>query len=163
MSRWVIRSQPGRQAALAWGCLAVGAILAWAMRDAAGPGFANERAAFWLGALLAVLGAGGVLSTGEQTVVVDPEARVISVEDVTRLGRKTRTIPFDDVVGVRLGSVGRRSSHVVFHFLELSLADGSTFPLFAPGRFFEGSTSRSETEELRRRLVGLLRPPGASA
>jgi hypothetical protein len=92
------RSDPGRQAELAWGCLAAGAALSWFLRAAGGPWMSSERAAFRLGILLLVIGLGGVLAHGAQTIVVDPANRAIVVEDETRLGRKARTIPFGDVV-----------------------------------------------------------------
>ena len=158
MEKWVSRSDPGKQAALAWGCLAAGAALSWFLRAAGGPGMSNERAAFWLGILLLVIGLGGVLTHGAQTVVVDPATRLIVVQDETRLGRKVRTIPFGDVVDVRVGFSGKRSSHVTFYYLDLNLADGKSYPLFAPGRFYEGASSRSVVEGWKQRLEGLLWP-----
>jgi hypothetical protein len=158
MEKWVSRSDPGKQGALAWGCLTAGAALAWFTRAAGGPGFGNERAAFWLGVLLLVIGVAGVVTHGAQSVVVDPVARLITVEDETRLGKKVRTIPFAGVVDVSVNFQGRHSSHVLFYYLVLTLVDGKTYPLFAPGRFYEGASSRAVVEEWKRRLERLLWP-----
>lgn len=155
MEKWVSRSSPSSQAAMTWGCVAVGALLTWLARNASGPGMTNERAGFYLGLLLLGLGLAGVVTHGTQTTVVDPAARLITIEDVTYFGRKKRTIRFAEIIGIGIGFVGKRSSGVRFYYLELSLRDGSTYPLFAPGRFYEGASSRPAVEGWKQRLENL--------
>jgi hypothetical protein len=140
---------------MTWGCVAVGALITWLARNATGPGMTNERAAFYLGLLLLGVGLAGVVTHGTQTTVVDPAAKSITVEDQTYFGRKVRTIRFAEIAGIDIGYLGRRSSHVTFYFLELKLRDGTTYPLFAPGRFYEGSSTRSVVEGWRQRLETL--------
>jgi hypothetical protein len=118
----------------------------------------DALAGFLLGVLLLVGGVLGFLLTGPQTIVVDPRMRVITVEDVNRFGRMKRVIPFGEIAAVSLGYLGKRSSRVEMHYLVLDLAGGEKYPLFAPGRFYEGGSNRSVVEGWRRRLEEYLGP-----
>ena len=103
--------------------------------------------------LLLVIGAAGLLVSGTQTVVVDPALRRIVVEDKTVLsGTKRREIAFGEVTAVSIGYLGKRSNFMQTYYLVLKLTSGQEYPLFAPGRFYPGASSRTTVETWRRRL-----------
>lgn len=148
---WKSCSNPGKQTALAVGCIGVGALLAIGFRHFDGAG-SNALAGFGLGLLLLVIGIAGLLAGGKQTIVVDARTRRITVEDEGYFRRQVRGIPFEDIEGVSIGYLGKRSNHVECYYLVLALRDGKTCPLFAPGRFYEGGSDRATVEGWRRRL-----------
>ena len=139
------------QLAAGIGSLAVGAILMWATR---GFGIAgrNTLAGFLLGVLLSVIGAASILVGGSQTVTVDPRKRLIEVTDARPVGGRRTVIAFQQVTSVSIGYLGKHSNLVNTYYLVLHLADGREYPLFAPGRFFEGASDRDVVEGWRTRL-----------
>ncbi len=140
------------------GITGLGAILMWASRDFGSRG-ENVLAGFLLGALLFVAGAVSLLAGGAQTVTIDPRKRVIEVADARPLGSKRALVAFQDVVGISIGYLGKKSNFVNMYYLVLHLVDGREFPLFAPGRFFEGASDRNVVEGWRARLEEYLRLP----
>jgi hypothetical protein len=156
MGPWVSKSRPGMQLFLAIGALVVGALLMWATRGLLSAG-ENERAGFGLGVLVTLLGAGGVATVGFQTVTIDPRYRRIDIADLTILGPKNTTITFAQVTRVSIGYLGKSSNFVQTYYLVLHLTDGREYPLFAPGRYFAGASSRLVVEGWRDRLEGYLR------
>lgn len=153
---WEERSNPRAQLALAAGLAGVGAVLVVLAR---GMHDGNTVAGFLLGVFLLGLGAVAMLTTGTQTITVDPRARTITVEDATRLRSTRRVVSFDEVAGLHVGYVGRRSSGVMFHYVSLALAGGGRVALFGPGRFFPGGSGRAAAERRRARLEDMLRRP----
>lgn len=151
MDLWTSRSNPSKQVALSALCSLVGLVLAIGFRHFGSAG-TNAEAGFLLGALLLVIGVAGFLTSGRQTVVIDPDARRITVEDANRFGTKKRSIPFGDIVGVGIGYLGKKSNHVEWYYLVLELRNGEKYSLFPPGRFFEGGSDRSTVEGWKRRL-----------
>jgi len=151
MTVWKSQSSTGKQLLLALGCTAVGLVLMSGFR-----GFAainsNEGAGFLLGVLLLLIGVPGLVLTGRQTVIIDPRARRISVEDSNRFRTTTRHIAFSDIEAVSIGYLGRKSNFVSYYYLVLKLKSGGDYSLFAPGRFFEGSSSRATVAGWKRRL-----------
>ena len=145
-------SDPGKQTALMWACIVTGFILVIGFRDFSGPGLTNSLAGFLLGLLLLLIGIGAFLVNGKQTILVDPDSRVIVVEDTNRFGMKTRQIAFSDIVRVGIGYLGKKSNYVNFYYLFLKLKSGEEYPLFAPGRFYNGTSDRSVMEGRRRQL-----------
>jgi hypothetical protein len=158
---WVSQSDSRRQIVLSAVCALAGLALAVGFRDFGALG-ANARAGFLLGVLLLLIGVAGVLVSGRQTVIVDPKARRITVEDATRFGTKSRSIAFGEVTGVSVGYLGKKSNFVTWYYLVLALNSGEQYPLFAPGRFFEGGSDRSTVESWQRRLEGYLSGPDAA-
>jgi len=148
---WTSQSNPRKSMLLSVACAVAGLILIAAFRDFRGSG-ANAMAGFLLGLLLLLIGVGAFLMSGRQTVVIDPRARRITVEDSNRLRVKKRSIPFSDIVGVGIGYLGRRSTRVTWYYLVLSLKGGEEYSLFSPGRFFEGGTDRSIVAGWKQRL-----------
>jgi hypothetical protein len=155
MDVWISESNPGRQVVLSLACAAVGSALAIGFRDFSGSG-SNAMAGFLLGALLLTIGVAGFLVSGKQTVVIDPRTRRITIEDSNRFCTKKRTIPFTDVVDISIGFLGKKSNYVTWYYLVLTLRSGEEYPLFSPGRFFEGASDRYTVANWKQRLEGYL-------
>jgi hypothetical protein len=151
MEVWTSQSNPSKQIMLSFGCVFIGMVLLIVFRDFGDSG-SNAMAGFLLGVLLLVIGVASFLMSGKQTVVVDPKARHITIEDSSRLRTKTRSIPFNDIVGISIGYLGKRSNFVTLYYLMLKLRSGEEYPLFSPGRFFEGGSDRSAVAAWRQRL-----------
>lgn len=155
MELWVSHSRLGLQLALGTGASGVGGALAWVTRDFATKG-GDALAGFLLGVLLLIIGIASVLATGNQTITVDPRKRLIEVSDVRLVGKKLTTIAFRQVADISVGYLGKRSNFVNTYYLILHLTDGREYPLFAPGRFYEGASDRSVVEGWRERLRAYL-------
>jgi hypothetical protein len=113
-------------------------------------------AGFLLGVLLLLIGVAAFLAGGKQTVVVDPKARRITIEDSNRFRTKERSIPFSDISGIGIGYLGKRSNSVTWYYLVLRLRSGEEYPLFAPGRFFKGGSDKSIVAGWKHRLEAYL-------
>lgn len=159
MDLWTSQNSPGRQTAVSAVCGVVGFVLAIGFRDFGDAGH-DALAGFLLGMLLLVVGVAGLLVSGTQTIVVDPGARRITIEDSNRLRSRQRSIPFGDVVDIGIGFLGKRSNFVTFYYLELRLRSGEKYALFAPGRFFPGASDRSTVAGWKRRLEEYLGQQG---
>ena len=85
MNPWTSQNNPGRQTALSPACAVVGLLLAIAFRGFRGFG-SNAMAGFASGVLLLLIGVAGFVWSGRQTMVIDLEARCITVEDSNRSG-----------------------------------------------------------------------------
>ena len=147
----------GMQTALSLVCIVVGTILVMAFRQLNGPDTSNSLAGFMLGLLLLLIGICAFLMGGKQTIVVDCKSRRIVVEDINRFKAKKRVIPFGDIVDTGIGYLGKRSNYVNSYYIILKLRGGEKYPLFAPGRFFEGGSDRSVMESRRQRLEEYLK------
>jgi len=153
MEVWISHIKPRQQTALAIGCTIVGALILYGAR-----GFqtlnSNAGAGFLLGFLLLGLGIAAFLVSGRQSVTIDPAKRTIRIDDEGRLGRKSHTLRFDDIADIGIGYLGKKSNYVTWYYLNLKLKNGKEYPLFAPGRFYEGGSDRSVVEGWRDRLRG---------
>ena len=156
MDLWISQSNPTRQTALSVACSMVGLVLVIGFRHFSGLD-SNAAAGFLMGVFLLILGVAGFLVSGKQTVVIDPKARSITVEDSNRFGTRRRTILFSEVVGVGIGYLGKRSNHVEWYYLVLELGNGKNYSLFPPGRFYEGGSNKSTVESWKRRLEECLK------
>lgn len=157
MSLQKFESNPNKQTALSLACIAVGAILAYGFRHYTGPGFTDSLAGFLLGLMLLLIGIAAFLAKGKQTIVIDTQLRQIVVEDSTVFGLKKRVIHFSEIVETGIGYLGKRSNHVNFYYINLTLRDGKHYPLFAPGRFFDGSSDKAVMESRQRQLENYLK------
>ena len=150
MEVWISHIKPRQQTALAIGCTIVGALILYGAR-----GFqtlnSNAGAGFLLG-----LGIAAFLVSGRQSVIIDPTKRTIRIDDEGRLGRKSHTLRFDDIADIGIGYLGKKSNYVTWYYLNLKLKNGKEYPLFAPGRFYEGGSDRSVVEGWRDRLRGYI-------
>jgi hypothetical protein len=151
MDLWQSQSNPGKQAILSVACAAAGLILVIGFRDFGGFG-TNTMAGFLLGLLLLLIGIPGFLLSGKQTIIVDPQTRRIIIEDSNRFQTKKRSIPFNDIAGVSIGYLGKRSNYVTCYYLVLKLRSGEDYSLFAPGRCFEGASDKSTVTGWKQRL-----------
>jgi hypothetical protein len=154
MEPWISKSNHMKQIAASAGSTVVGAILAYGFRDY-GQG-RNALAGFLLGILLLGLGLAGLVFATRQTIIVDPRARLISIEDTGLVIHKKRAIHFAQIARVQVGFLGKKSNFMETWYLVLELRDGGTYSLFAPGRFYEGASERTTVEAWRRRLEGYL-------
>jgi hypothetical protein len=152
MAPWRFESNPGKQTALSLACLAAGIVFMIVFRHFDGTGMTNSLAGFLLGLLLLLIGISAFLVRGKQTIVVDPRMRHIVVEDTNLFGTKKRLVPFSDIVHTGIGYLGKKSSFVNFYYINLKLRSGEEYPLFSPGRFFDGGSDRSVMEDRRQRL-----------
>lgn len=150
-------SKKGKQTALLWACIATGLFLVVGFRDFALTGLSNSFAGFLLGLLLLFIGIAALVVNGKQTIIVDPKSRRIVVEDTNRFGTQRRLIAFSEVVHVGMGYLGKKSNLVSWYYLVLKLRTGEKYPLFAPGRFYQGGSNRSVMEGRRRQLEEFLR------
>ncbi len=155
MELWTSQSNPGKQIMLSFASVMAGMVLLIVFRDFNGSG-TNALAGFLLGVLLLLIGAAAFLVSGKQTVVVDPGARCITIEDSNRFRTKKRSIPLSEIAGVSIGYLGKRSSFVTWYYLVLKLRSGEEYPLFSPGRFFQGGSDRSTVAGWKERLEGYL-------
>lgn len=151
MDIWTSQSQPGKQFALSIGCVALGLPLSIVARHFNGY-TSNEAAGFYLGLFLLLLGIVGCLITGRQTLTIDPKNQNIIVEDVNRFGTKKRIILFSNITRVGIGYMGKASNYTKWYYLILTLRNGERYPLFSPGRCYEGSSDRGVVEGWQRRL-----------
>ncbi len=151
MESWKSQNNPGKQKILSVVCAAVGMILTIGCHGLGGIG-SDAGLGFLLGLLLLLIGVAGFLTSGKQTVIVDPEKRFITIQDSNRFSTKKRTIPFSDIVDVSIGYLGKKSNFVKWFYLVLKLRSGEDYPLFPPGRFFEGGSDRATVESWKQRL-----------
>ena len=126
MEAWISQSNSGKQTMLSAACALAGLVLVIGFRNFNGFN-SNATAGFFLGMLLL---------------------------DANRFGTKKRLIPFSNIVEVGIGYLGKKSNYVTWYYLVLKLRDGKEYPLFSPGRFFEGGSDRSVVAGWKRRLEG---------
>ena len=134
MEEWRFEGSPKKQMFLALSSVLAGVILV-----VASSGSANAGIAGLLGVGLALLGAYVFIAGAKsQITTVNFERRRILVEASGLFGAKKTEIPFDSLSDVLVGRLGRSTTAVVFYYLVLKLKDGSEYPLFPPGYFYEG-------------------------
>ena len=150
-------SNSGKQTVLSLACIAVGIVLVIGFRHFDGLGMTNTLAGFLLGVMLLIIGIYAFLVSGKQTIVIDPKARRIIIEDTNRFGVKKRLIPFGGIDHAGIGYLGKSSNFVNFYYIILKLGSGEEYSLFAPGRFFEGGSDRSVMESRRQRIEEYLK------
>ena len=145
-------SNSGKQTVLSLVSIVIGIILVIGFRHFDGMDRTNSVAGFLLGLFLLLIGISAFLVRGKQTIVVDLGRRRIVVEDTNQFRIKKRLIPFSDIVGTGIGYLGKKSNFVTFYYINLKLKSGEEYPLFSPGRFFDGGSDRSVMESRRQRL-----------
>lgn len=156
MDMWKIESNPVKQTMLAWATAVVGLMLAFGFRNFDSSGLTNSLAGFLLGILLLLVGIPGIFMVGKQSITVDPKACRIMIEDTSRFGKKSRIIPFNEIVEVHVSSLGNRSEGSVSYYVTLRLESGKSFPLFFPS-YYDGRWDRSVAENRCSRLQEYLK------
>ncbi len=153
---WVTENNPATQLAFAAVSTVLGALFSWLCRGFTVSRHDSTLAGFLLGLMLFVIGAVGLALSGRQRVTVDERARRITVEDENRFGTKTREIAFEEIARVGVGVLGKRSSGMQTWYVVLHLKSGEEYPLFAPGRGYEGASDRGVVDGWRRRIEASL-------
>ena len=150
MQKWVSHSSFIKQTALAIGAVVVGLVLMFGFRHFQG----NGDMLAGLPSRRAPAGHRRRRPGGRRHADRDgrPRVRRIVVDDRTLLGAKTREIAFAEIRDISIGYQGKKSNFVQTYYLVLKLTSGSDYPLFAPGRFYAGASSRSTVEGWRQRL-----------
>jgi hypothetical protein len=151
LDNWTSYSNPQKQIALSVVCALVGCVLIAGFRGATAAN-SNSYAGFYLGVLLLFIGVASFLVSGKQKVVIYPRTRLIEIEDINYLGTKNRTISFSDIDEINIGYLGKQSNFVTYYYLALKLKSGETYPLFAPGLFYEGGSDRPTVVKWQQRL-----------
>lgn len=153
---WVTESDTTAQTAASAVAIVVGLILAIGFRGFDRSGFTQGLAAFLLGVVLLVIGAGLLLFGRRQVITVDPRQRRIAIEQISRLRTTTRVIGLDAVADFCVAEHGDRRSGRIRYHVKAKLKAGGEVALFLG--FFDGSRSRLAMEKRRDRLLQCLRP-----
>jgi hypothetical protein len=151
MEQWNTENHPTKQFILAAGCLLTGAVIVYSARGYSGYD-SNAFAGFLLGILLLSIGIAALITVGKQRIIIDPDRQKITVRDTNLWGTSIRSIIFQEISRIEIGSLGKRSSGVMFYYLILRLRSDAEFVLFAPGRFYPGSSNRLTVEGWKERL-----------
>jgi hypothetical protein len=152
---WKTESNPKQQIGFSLLGVAVGLVLTIGFRDFEGTGFSNSLAGFLLGLLILTISTVMLLKGGKQTVTVDPRARRIILEDVSRFGKKTRRVSFDEIAEFFVDELGDKEGGSIQYFIIAKLKTGKKVSLFLG--FFDGRNDRSEMETRCSRLTEFLR------
>jgi hypothetical protein len=134
---------------MALGCSVIGLILIARCHDFIRMD-TGRFAGLLLGILLLFIGALALLLGGNRTIIVDPRARRIVIEDTNRFRKKHRSIVFGDIIDTHIGFLGKFPTHI--YYLVLKLRSGEQFSLFPPGYFFDGGSDKSSMERRKLRL-----------
>jgi hypothetical protein len=162
MEAWKIRSNNRQQLVISLICLIAGAVLVFSLHDYGASG-SNRQAGFLLGVVLLALGGATLAAGGAQSVVVDPQQRLIRIEDHRLIGDRQQTIAIADIRDIQVGCLQTRAKHALRYFLQLTLADGQSRTLFAPERDFPGASDPQIVAGWKTRLDRLREHPAASA
>lgn len=163
MNAWKTRSNNRQQLVISLTCLIAGAVLVFSLHDY-GPSGSNRQAGFLLGVVLLALGGATLAAGGTQSVVVDPQQRLIRIEDHRLIGDRQQTIAIADIRDIQVGCLQTRAKHTLRYFLQLTLADGQPHILFAPERDFPGASNPKIVAGWKDRLDSLRdHPTTASA
>jgi hypothetical protein len=162
MDAWKTRSNNRQQLVISLICLIAGAALAFSLHDY-GPSGSNRQAGFLLGVVLLALGGATLAAGGTQSVVVDPQQRLIRIEDHRLIGERRQTIAIADIRDIQVGCLQTRAKHALRYFLQLTLADGQSHILFAPERDFPGASDPKIVAGWKERLDRLREDPAAHA
>jgi len=153
MEIWKSENNPNKQIAVSLFFTTIGLVLMALCRNFISSGSAGEIAGFFLGILVLIIGGYYLLVGGKQVVIIDPNKRSITIEDNNRFGSKTRVIEFQNIVDVRLGWNGKKTTFY-YYFLLLKLKDGKNYPLF--NQYYPGSFDRTAVESWKTRLKNYL-------
>jgi hypothetical protein len=153
---WITESDTTTQT-VAWAvAIVVGLILSIGFRGSVRPGFTQGFAAFLLGVVLLVVGAGLLLFGRRQVITVDPRQRRIAIEQISRVRTATRVIGLDAVADFVVAEHGDQKSGRIRYHVKARLKAGREIALFLGS--FDGSRSRLAMEKRRDRLLQSLPP-----
>ena len=148
MDVWTITSRPALQRFFGLTLTVVGGLLMWLSHRPPN----DSASAQWLGGFLVVVGIGGVLSAGRETITVDSHAETITVSMDSAFTSGTRVVSFSQIENIRMNRLGNATDGAVFYSLTLELHNDKPLTLFAPGRFYAGCMNRATVDGWRSRL-----------
>jgi len=154
MEKLVSKKSKGGFALMTAGCLLAACALIYhfqhfsGIRDNAFSGFA-------LGILLLLIALWNLVLSSSQVITVDPQKRMIIIEDEYLLfGKKVTFIAFEDIKDLRIGRIGRSSNYVVSFYIEAVLSTGKVKSLFVG---HESCSDHYVVEGFRSRLLDMMR------
>ncbi|HEX7547627.1 MAG TPA: hypothetical protein VF417_01400, partial [Candidatus Methylomirabilis sp.] len=153
---WKTESNPTQQTVLSLLGVAVGLALSIGFRRFEGLGLTSSLAGFVLGLLILTISAAMLLKGGKRTITVDPKTRRIILEDMSRIGKKTRSLLFDEIAEFYVDELGDKEGGSIQYFVVAKLKTGQKVSLFLG--FFDGRYDRDVMETRCRRLAEYLRP-----
>ncbi len=154
MEIWKSENNPNKQIAISLIFTIVGLLLIILCRNFINSVSAGEMAGFALGILVFFISGYYLLVSGKQVVIIDPNKRCITIENNNRFGFKTRVIEFQNIINVRIGWIGRKTTFY-YYFLLLKLKDGKDYPLF--NQYYHGSFDRTTVESWKVKLENYLK------
>ena len=152
---WTSESSAAEQHLSTAVTLIAGAALAIGFRQLEGPALSGNRAGFWLGVVLLVVGVGMFFFGGKQVITVEPGRQRIVITRQGRVRSRTQQIRFNDIAGVSVAENGDTDGGSVRFNVAVKLKTGKSMALFLG--FFEGSHSRQAMEARCQRLVECIR------
>ena len=155
---WTSESSAAKQHLATAVTLIAGAALAIGFRQLEGPALSGNRAGFWLGVVLLVVGVGMFFFGGKQIITVEPKRQRIVITRQGRVRSRTQKIRFNDIAGVSVAENGDTDGGSVRFNVAVKLKTGKSMALFLG--FFEGSRSRQAMEARCQRLVEGMRVAG---
>jgi hypothetical protein len=87
---------------------------------------------------------------GKQVISVDPSRRIVEIKTCSRLGTKTRLIPFSLISNVSIGELGDQEGGSISYYVVAKLKTGKEIALFLGA--FDGRYERHMADARRRRL-----------
>ncbi|MCK9410219.1 MAG: hypothetical protein WCX28_00710 [Bacteriovoracaceae bacterium] len=146
MDSWKIESNPRKQTVVTWGIIIAGIIFVYGFRNFDGSQLSNSLAGFLMGILLLIIGIPGAFFIGKQTITVDRASARIVIEDKSRIRKKKKIIPFNDIIKISVSQSGSQWNGSVSYFVLLKLISGNQYPLFYPS-YYDGRWDKSIIEE----------------
>lgn len=151
MEPWISHNNSAKQLWLALGIGVIGLVLIVSFRDFAATDV-NRVGGLLLGILLLTIGMTIFLFSSKQTTTIDPNLRLITIQDTNKFKTKRRIIAFSDIVDIKIGYQGTRSHNMTFYYLVLKLRSGEEYSLFAPGQFYDNTNDRDSVERMQKKL-----------
>ena len=155
---WTSESSAAKQQLATAVTVIVGAALVIGFRQIEGPALSGNRAGFWLGVMLLVVGVGMFFFGGKQIITVEPKRQRIVITRQGRVRSRTQQIRFTDIADVSVAESGDTEGGSVRFHVAVTLKNGKSVALFLG--FFEGSHSRQAMEARCKRLVECMRVAG---
>lgn len=110
----------------------------------------TSTAVLFLGLLILLISLATLIIGGKQVISVDPRKRHVEIQTRSRLGTRTRLIPFSHISDVYLGELGDKEGGSVSYHVVLKLKDGKEVALFLGA--FEGAYDRHAMDARCHRL-----------
>jgi len=150
METWREKSNHNNQIIISTLSAVVGIVLMIVSYDSINLNDISRTPGFMLGIFIFILGIYLFLMNSTQEIIINPNERLIKINDTNRFHTRSRTIAFDEVAKIKIGYLGKNSNFVENYYLVLTLKNGEECSLFGPG--FYGINKRYLAEERKDRL-----------